>query len=131
MKVKIPKELLEPIKKYLKAEEIKLKKRKKDLAKEDPFTNQERLNDNAALDSEAAETSGHERIFALKEEIDRNLIKIRRALVKIKNGTYGICIKCQKMIDTDRLAVNPTAEHCMACHQKLKENFQGKEESRN
>jgi len=34
-------------------------------------------------------------------------------------GKYGICANCKRMIDTDRLAVNPTAEFCMSCETRI------------
>ena len=65
-KIKFPLKVLLPLKNRLKNEEVKLKRRKKDLEAEDPFTDTDRVNDNAAIDTEAAEESGHERIAALK-----------------------------------------------------------------
>ena len=120
MAVKIPVKLLTPIKTHLKEQEEKLKHRKKSLEKEDPFNNEDRLMDNAAVDADAAEEIGHERVSALKMEIDKNLIRIRKALTRIKLGRYGLCVTCGKMIDTDRLAINPTASRCMECQNKIK-----------
>ena len=115
-----PLKVLRPIENFLRKEEKKLKKRKASLEKEDPFADPSRVNDNAAVDTDAAEGVGHERISALKREIDRGLIRIRKTLTRIMVGRYGLCIKCGKMIDTDRLAANPTAERCMKCHRKVK-----------
>jgi len=118
MKIKFPLRVLRPIQNYLKNQEIKLKKRKKELEKEDPFNNTDRLIDNAASDSDAAEGIGHERVSALKREIDKSLIRIRKSLTRIKLGRYGLCSKCGKMINTDRLAINPTADLCVQCAKK-------------
>lgn len=120
MKFRFPLKVLKPIQSHLKKQEVKLKRRKKKLEKEDPFNNSDRLMDNAATDTDAAEEVGHERISALKREIDKNLIRIRKALTRIRLGRYGLCSRCGQMIDTDRLAVNPTAELCMKCHKKSK-----------
>jgi len=114
----IPFKVLKPIKAYLESQKEKLEKRKESLEKEDPFADTSRLLDNAAIDTDAAEEVGHERVSALKEEIDENLDRINRALIRIKAGKYGICSSCGKMIDTDRLAVDPTVEYCMECHKK-------------
>lgn len=118
--MKFPIYLLKPIQNYLEKQKKKLEKRKKDLEKEDPFNDVSRLNDNAANDTEAAEEAGHERISALKKEIDKTLIRIRKTLTRIKLGKYGLCTSCGKMIDTDRLAINPTAELCISCQKKQK-----------
>lgn len=119
-RIKFPLPVLNPLKSYLKKEEKKLQKRKTELEKEDPFTDQDRVNDNAAIDTEAKEEAGHDRIAALKLEVDKTLIRIRKTLTRIKLGKFGICESCHKMIDTDRLAIYPTAIYCIKCanHQK-------------
>ena len=117
-KIIFPFSVLKPVQKHLEDKEKKLKKRKKTLSKEDPFIDTDRLNDNAALDTEAAEEEGHERVSVLKREIDKTLIRVRKALTRIKVGKYGVCESCGKMIDTDRLAIDPTAELCMVCANK-------------
>ncbi len=117
-KIKFPLPVLKPVSKYLKDEEKKLKQRKKALETEDPFKDTDRVNDNAAADTEAAEEAGHDRVSALKLEVDKTLIRIRKTLTKIKLGKFGLCETCHQMIDTDRLAVDPTATHCINCAQK-------------
>ena len=116
--VKFPLKVLKPVQKYLKAEQAKLKKRKEALELEDPFNDEDRVNDNAAIDTDAAEESGHDRVAALKLEVDKTLIRIRKTLTKIKLGRFGTCEKCKKMIDTDRLAIDPTASLCIKCAKK-------------
>jgi RNA polymerase-binding transcription factor DksA len=116
-----PISLLEPLRNFLTKEEKKLAARKATLDKEDPFTNTDRLNDNAAVDTDAAEEFGHERVVAMKMEIDKGIIRIRKTLTRIKLGKYGICDKCRKMIDTDRLAINPTASLCIKCQSGQKD----------
>lgn len=113
--IKFPLRVLKPVKNYLTQEAEKLKKRKKTLESEDPFNDPDRVNDNAAIDTEAAEGFGHDRVTALKLEIDKTLIRIRKTLTRIKVGKYGVCEKCHKLIDTDRLAIDPTATHCINC----------------
>ena len=116
--IKFPSKLLEPVKLYLKEHQEKLLERKKALEKEDPFNDTDRVNDNAAIDTEAAEEIGHDRVSALKLEIDKTLVRIKKALTKIKVGKYGICDMCGKMIDTDRLAIDPTVVTCIKCVKK-------------
>lgn len=113
--IKFPFKILQPLSLHLKKQEAKLKKRKEALLKEDPFSDADRLNDNAAVDAEAAEEFGHDRVFALKQEVDKTLIRIRKTLTKIKIGKFGLCEKCHKLIDTDRLAIDPTATVCIKC----------------
>lgn len=115
LKFNFPFHILRPVKKELRKEEKQLIARKRALTKEDPFTDTSRLVDNAAIDTEAAEQAGHARVSAIKREIDRRLIQVRKALTRIKIGKYGICEKCGKMIDTDRLMVMPEATVCVKC----------------
>ncbi len=112
--IKFPKDLLEPLKSFLKGEEKRLVKAKKSLLKEDPFKHNKREEDNS-IDADVAEQVDHERSSALRHEISKSIVSIRKTLTRIKIGKYGICEKCGKMIDTDRLAIKPTALFCMNC----------------
>lgn len=113
--IQIPGKVLTPIRHYLLHEQQKLLKRKDELKKEDPFEDAARVDDNADIGQEASEQWGHQRVEALKFEIDKMLIRVRKTLTKIKIGRYGLCENCGKLIDTDRLAINPTAELCISC----------------
>ncbi len=115
MRISFPKKILSPIKVFLKKREQKLKKRKKELSREDPFADTDRINDNAASDTDAKEQFGHARVTAMREEIDRKLIQIRKALTRIRIGKYGTCEKCSRMINTDRLMIYPEATVCIKC----------------
>lgn len=117
-KILFPATLLEPIKQFLHLEERKLNQRKKDLEEQDPFKDTKRILDNASSDADAAEQFGHANVEGLRREIDRKLIQIRKALTRIKIGRYGICEKCGKMIDTDRLMIFPDATVCVKCEKK-------------
>ena len=113
--IRFPFKVLRPIWQHLRQEEKKLLKRKKELEKEDPFRDTGRIDDNAASDQDAAEQFGHARVTALVGEVNKNLIRVRKALARIKIGKYGICKGCGRMIDTDRLAADPTVEYCLEC----------------
>ena len=95
-----------------------LLRRKTNLQKEDPFEDASRLNDNAAVDGDAAEQFGHMRVSALKSTLDRTIIQVRKAMTRIKVGKYGICERCGKFIDTDRLMILPETTLCVDCERK-------------
>lgn len=116
--ISFPAQVLKPIVRFLKREEKELETRKKVLEKEDPFSDPQRLRDNAAVDAEAAEQFGHARIEAMQKEINRHLIDIHKALSRIRIGKYGICEDCGQMIDTERLMVKPEANLCINCEKK-------------
>jgi len=116
--VTFPAKVVEPIGRFLRREERRLEKRKKEISKADPFEDVRRLSDNAAPDADAAEQVGHERASAMRKQVDRKLIQVRKALTRIKIGKYAICEKCHQMIDTDRLIVMPEATVCIKCEKK-------------
>lgn len=41
--------------------------------------------------------------------------KIEEALLRIKEGTYGLCLDCGAQIGNKRLEARPTAELCIDC----------------
>lgn len=49
---------------------------------------------------------------AVEVELENKLGSIKRALDKIKNGTYGICEKGGEPIEIARLEANPAAATC-------------------
>ncbi|MBI2109022.1 MAG: TraR/DksA C4-type zinc finger protein [Parcubacteria group bacterium] len=55
---------------------------------------------------ELAERSG------IGAELEERLLNINRALMKLKEGTFGLCEVCNKPIEEDRLRVNPSARTC-------------------
>ena len=110
-----PQNLLKPVWDYLKSLEIDLLKRKAKINNEDPFADTARLNDNASDDTEAAEQFGHARAEAMSKETEEALTRVQGAMSRVEKGTYGRCVKCDSMIDTDRLSIDPTVELCAPC----------------
>lgn len=113
-----PAAVLGPVKNYLSDKLFGLEKRRRELANEDPFADKSRLLDNAAIDADAAERVGHMQVSAVRQTVDRSIIQVRKALTQIKIGRYGMCEKCGKMIDTDRLMIMPESTVCVVCEKK-------------
>jgi len=40
---------------------------------------------------------------------------LTRALRRLRDGTYGVCIYCGDLIPAGRLLVIPETEHCLGC----------------
>lgn len=118
VRISFPTNILRPVRNFLRREEKRLEARKKALKEQDPFSDPTRVTDSASPDTDAAEQFGHARVEAIRREVDRKLIAIRRALARIKIGKYGICEDCGKMIDTDRLMIKPEATRCASCEKK-------------
>lgn len=115
-----PSDALSNIRKHLEEEKTRISARIEELSAQDPFSNPDRANDNAASDTEASEESSHDRFTALVEELQKQLNDIDGALLRIADGTYGSCTNCGAMINTDRLAVLLTATLCLTCEQEKK-----------
>lgn len=113
-----PSDILKTIKEHFEEEKRTLTERVSELAKQDPFANPERTNDNAASDMEASEESDHDRVAAMVDELKAKLQGVEEALVRIEQGTYGSCVECGNMIDTDRLSILPMATLCLSCEHK-------------
>jgi len=113
-----PYRLVKPVADFLKEQAKRLEVRKKRISQDDPFVKIDRGTDKASPDKEVIDRVRHESLTALKAQIDRRLVQIRKALSRIKVGKYGICEKCSAMIDTDRLMVFPEATMCVTCEKK-------------
>ena len=57
--------------------------------------------------------------IALTEVIRRRLKRIKAALSKMQDKTYGICEDCGKGIEEKLLEVDPESRSCKSCKQKL------------
>ena len=70
---------------------------------------------NAKVSDQGAERRNEEVLLNLKNEAQLELEQIDVALVKLKNGVYGICEKCHIDISSERLDAIPFATHCKEC----------------
>lgn len=119
--IKFPTSIIAPVAEFLRSQLSTLEVNKKKVEEADPFKNESRTTDNAALDTEAEEQFGHAMTSAMKSQLTRRIIQTRKALGRVKIGKYGICEDCGNIIDTDRLMVYPEATRCIKCEQKKKQ----------
>lgn len=47
------------------------------------------------------------------------ILRIDEALLRIKEGTYGICDRCGEEIRIERLEVQPETPHCVECQEEI------------
>jgi len=116
--ITFPAKVLSPVRHFLINEEKKLLQKMKLLKTEDPFNNESRVNDNASPDTDAREQMDHIKNKAIEQAMRRKLIQIRKALARIKIGKYGVCERCGRMIDTERLMIYPETTLCIHCERK-------------
>lgn len=119
--LQIPAKLLTPIGRFLRDQLKTLETRRSSIDKEDPFVSG-RTENFASPDTSAAEQFGHARIEAVRHELDKKIVQMRKALTRVKVGNYGICEECGTMIDTDRLVIYPEATLCVKCEAKKEEH---------
>lgn len=115
-----PSDVLDEVRKALEEEKSRVVARIGELSAQDPFADPDRANDNAAADTEANEESNHDRYAAMVDELKARVTALDESLMRVRSGTYGYCVNCGAMIDTDRLAIVPTATLCLACETKKK-----------
>lgn len=64
-------------------------------------------------------SAGEEVSSQLAELESRELAQIERALVRLNQGTYGLCEGCQKRIPVSRLDALPFTTTCIECQREM------------
>ena len=64
---------------------------------------------------QAQELENSEVVDTLGNEARIEISQIARALERIKNGSFGICVNCAKEIPIARLKAHPFANLCIRC----------------
>jgi RNA polymerase-binding transcription factor DksA len=63
----------------------------------------------------ATEREGDEVLERLGRSGEDEIVRIRAALGRLRDGTYGTCASCGEQISADRLDVLPETPLCRAC----------------
>jgi len=66
-----------------------------------------------------AEVFEREKNAALIAVLERRLKDIETALKLIEKGEYGICTRCGKPIELERLEIKPDATLCIECQREV------------
>ncbi len=64
---------------------------------------------------QATQLENRQVLEALANDATEELKKVKAALQRLEDGSYGICIRCSNEIDKRRLQARPHASRCMAC----------------
>ena len=70
------------------------------------------------LADHATETQDREQAFHMASREGKYLFYIEEALDRVRNGSFGVCKKCGKLIPKARLEAVPTAKMCIDCKTK-------------
>jgi DnaK suppressor protein len=115
---------LEKIRDRLENEKALIEKELKNFAKEDeklkgdwdtrfPYFDGEIGSGN--LEKAAGEVEEYEAKLPLEHTLELRLRDVGLALKKIEKGKYGVCEKCKKPIEVERLSIYPEARMCLKC----------------
>lgn len=63
----------------------------------------------------------------LGERESKMVAEIDQALLRIKEGSYGICARCGNEINEKRLQAIPTARYCAACQEYVEQHGEAEE----
>ena len=67
------------------------------------------------LEKEADEVEEYSTLLPIEYALELKLKNINSALNKIEMGKYGICEKCGKQIEEERLKISPEVKYCLKC----------------
>jgi DnaK suppressor protein len=60
-------------------------------------------------------------LHLLSDSKREEIIKIDEAIERLKEGTYGLCVKCGKPIEIERLELRPYTRFCVSCKKEMEE----------
>ncbi|PIX62373.1 hypothetical protein CO057_04520 [Candidatus Uhrbacteria bacterium CG_4_9_14_0_2_um_filter_41_50] len=70
-------------------------------------------------DENASEVADYSNKLSLESALEKEVRDIDSAIIRIKEGSYGICKYCNTEINEDRLRARPTSTSCIACKKTL------------
>jgi len=67
-----------------------------------------------------SQQSHEEWLFLNRNNLEKTLLReVEEALLRVKEGTYGICQECDEPISPKRLQALPWAKFCVRCQEML------------
>ncbi|HXF29007.1 MAG TPA: TraR/DksA C4-type zinc finger protein [Chlamydiales bacterium] len=111
----------ENYKKILEEKKASLEKELASFAVQDPnmkgnWDAKVRKADDTDMEEKADEAQEYDNLLSVEYSLELKLKDVKAALEKIAAGSYGICEKCGKQIEPERLEVAPEAKTCMSCN---------------
>lgn len=102
---------------------VALLERKQELEQEMVKSYQEKFSDGQVEDAgDQALSSTMESLKSSVHDTKRSEYKrVEKALAMLEDGTYGICVDCNKEISEKRLNSFPNAARCLVCQEAFEE----------
>lgn len=112
------KELVEELKEKLEEQKKSIKKELESFAVEDPnlkhnWDAKYPSREDSDKDEAADDAQEYDNALSLEYSLELKLKDVNMALEKIEKGNYGICEKCGKEIEEERLKAVPEAKFCI------------------
>lgn len=73
-----------------------------------------------SMEDSATEVADYTKNLSLERDLEKELEDVEKALAKIEDGTYGVCVHCGKDIEIERLKIRPESSSCVECKKRLK-----------
>jgi len=70
-------------------------------------------------EEQAVEREDDEVLESLGQSGETEIVRIRAALERMRNGSYGVCTRCEEEISEERLATLPDTPFCRTCAAEL------------
>lgn len=67
----------------------------------------------------ASQVFDQQRDLALRERAVLHLVQVDAALARLRDGTFGVCLRCGREIAPARLEALPWAAHCIECQSAI------------
>jgi RNA polymerase-binding protein DksA len=103
-------------------EELLLRKKQETIKQVEAFERQLAELADSGKDENSLDNTSYEAeidyLVSYKERSEKHLASIEKALYRVKNKTYGICVVTGKLIDKNRLKAVPTTTKSMEAKQQ-------------
>lgn len=106
------------IKRYLLHQQEEVNKQLRAMEKDDPVSLAGQIAEAPESGTESWLAEVHGRLTTLKNDLLDLSSKIKKSLLRIKQGTYGKCENCGRPIKEERLKAMPAATLCLVCSKK-------------
>lgn len=113
-----PIKTLNTIKRILLRQQKDIEKNINEFEQEDPVK-APALAESSEPGTDSAIADTHTKTLVLQQRLKQASQGIKKALSKIKEGSYGKCDNCENRIEISRLLIIPTTSLCSSCSKKV------------
>ncbi|RJQ26343.1 TraR/DksA family transcriptional regulator [Candidatus Parcubacteria bacterium] len=85
------------------------------IEEDDPVLSLSLIAESPELGTESWQSEVHIRTMLFRDNLQKVQEQVELSLQRVKNGTYGSCLTCGDLIQSERLKVVPVATLCAAC----------------